>query len=119
MRASLVQAHDQKHFAAPGFLLFCLVSACVVGAINAPGMIAAHDAPAGTAAHSVSAVIADINRINKGDRLTTPLIQQATQRISPVEAPKVSLQRPPVGCDPAFSAVADPTRAAIYRRCAV
>jgi hypothetical protein len=107
MRVSL----DQKLMAAAGFLLFCSIGACVAGATNAPG------APA---ARSAQSEIADINRVNKGDRLTISLIQQAQQKISPpAETAKVSLQRPPLGCDPAFSPVADPARAGIYKRCTV
>jgi hypothetical protein len=101
---------DRKLTIVAGFILSCSIGACVAGATNAPG----------TAARSTPTEIASINRINKGDRLTPSLIQQAQQRLSPsAEGAKASLQRPPLGCDPAFSPVADPARAFIYKRCTV
>ena len=52
-----------------------------------------------------------VNRANKADRL--PL-----KRTSPVSLPAlVAKAHPPVGCDPAFSRVADPARAHIFGRC--
>lgn len=60
-----------------------------------------------------------VNRTNKGDRLpvastsTTHLKNSSSTAMSPA-----SSRRPLVGCDPAFSAIADPARARIYRRCA-
>lgn len=106
MRASL----DQKFAAMSGFLLFCSIGACIAGVANAPA----------TAAHSTRTEIASINRINKADRLTAPPIRQAQQKLSPPAATmNTSLQRPPLGCDPAFSPVAEPTRAAVYKRCTV
>ena len=60
-----------------------------------------------------------VNRANKGDRpavtptSTTPLKNSSSTAMSPA-----SPNRPPVGCDPAFSAIADPIRAHIYKRCA-
>ena len=52
-----------------------------------------------------------VNRTNKGDRL--PL-----KRTSTVSLPAVAVKAPPpVGCDPAFSRVADPARANIFGRC--
>jgi hypothetical protein len=107
MRASL----DQKFAAMSGFLLFCSIGACIAAVANAPAA-AAH--------HSTQTEITDINRINKADRLTAPPIRQAQQKSSPPAATmKTSLQRPPLGCEPAFSPVAEPTRAAIYKRCTV
>ena len=52
-----------------------------------------------------------VNRANKADRL--PL-----KRTSPVSLPAlVAKPQPPVGCDPSFSRVADPTRGHIFGRC--
>jgi hypothetical protein len=53
-----------------------------------------------------------VNRGAKGDRLP----QMATNRQSQIEA-VTPLRRVPLGCDPAFSPIADPTRAHIYKRC--
>jgi hypothetical protein len=106
MRASF----DRTLKVAAGFMLFCSFGACVAGTTNAPV----------TAARSTQTGIVSINRINKSDRLTPALIQQAQQRLSPLaERAKTSLQRPLLGCDPAFSPVADPARASIYKRCTV
>jgi hypothetical protein len=107
MRASF----HQKCMAAIGFLLFCSIGACVASATNAPGA-----AVRGTQTE----IAININRINKGDRVTPSLIQHAQRQLSPLaEGAKAQLQRPPLGCDPAFSSVADPGRAGIYKRCTV
>jgi hypothetical protein len=56
---------------------------------------------------------ASVNRTNKGDRLPLTL-----KRTSNVSSPAVAAKsQPPVGCDPAFSRVADPARAHIFGRC--
>ena len=100
---------DQKLAAASGFLIFCSIAACIVGAASAPR------APA----HGAPTEITNVNRVNKSDQLTASPVRQVQQRSLPAESLKTSLQRPPLGCDPAFSPVADPTRATIYRRCTV
>jgi hypothetical protein len=106
MRATL----DQKLAAISGFLVFCSIGACIAGAASAPA----------AAARSRQPEIAGINRVNKGDRLTVSLIPQAQRKSPPpADSMKTSLRRPPLGCDPAFSPVADPTRAGVYKRCAV
>jgi hypothetical protein len=57
-----------------------------------------------------------INRALKGDRLPQAKIRKdASNRSSP--AMLTAPREPPIGCDPAFSAVADPARAHIFRRC--
>jgi hypothetical protein len=54
-----------------------------------------------------------VNRTNKGDRL--PLALKLTPNMS---SPLVlTLPRPPIGCDPAFSRNVDPARAHIFGRC--
>ncbi|MGA8320194.1 MAG: hypothetical protein WBE48_02180 [Xanthobacteraceae bacterium] len=100
---------DQKLVAASGFLIFCSIAACIVGATNAPG----------ASARGAQTEITNVNRVNKGDQLTASPVRQVQQGLSPAESMKTSLQRPPLGCDPAFSPVADPTRATIYKRCTV
>jgi len=57
------------------------------------------------------------NPINKGDRL------QATASPHGAWAPSAkttsAAKRPPFGCDPLFSPIANPAQAGLYRRCAV
>ena len=54
-----------------------------------------------------------VNRTHKSDRL--PLV---TKHSSTVSSPAVTtLSRPPIGCESAFSRVADPKRAHIFGRC--
>jgi hypothetical protein len=58
-----------------------------------------------------------VNRVFRGDRLTQAPERRA-QRENPGsigEAPV--LKRPPLGCDGAFSPIADPGRAQIFKRC--
>ena len=106
MRASF----EQKLVAASGFLVLCSIGACILGATNG----------ASAAARTVQTEFTAVNRINKGDQLAPALIHQVQQRlVPPAGAMKTSLQRPPLGCDGAFSPVADPARAGIYKRCAV
>jgi len=106
MRASF----DQKLLAASGFLVLCSIGACFLGMTNG----------AGAASRSVQTEITAVNRINKGDQLTPARIHQVQQRLAPPAGViKTSLQRPPLGCDGAFSPVADPARAGIYKRCTV
>jgi hypothetical protein len=100
---------EKKLVAASGFLILCSIGACFLGMTNG----------ADAAARSVQSEITAVNRINKGDELTPALIHQVQQRLAPVPALKTSQQRPPLGCDGAFSPVADPARAGIYKRCAV
>ena len=56
-----------------------------------------------------------VDRATKGDRLRYASASKSTLNSSH-GIPQA--QRPPIGCDPAFSVVADPTHAHIYRRCA-
>ena len=65
------------------------------------------------AASSIRSVIVSLAHIHKGDRL--PL---APKNIPTVPSPVVTtLSRPPIGCEPAFSRVADPKRSYIFGRC--
>jgi hypothetical protein len=59
-----------------------------------------------------------VNRTNKGDQLTAITATSVrAKNSSPTTA--ASSKRPPLGCDPAFSVLADPIHAQIYKRCAV
>ena len=65
------------------------------------------------AASSIQSDIVSVAHTHKGDRL--PL---ATKNIPTVPSPVVTtLSRPPIGCEPAFSRVADPKRSYIFGRC--
>jgi hypothetical protein len=96
---------------------FLVGAASVVAAVvmNAPAAIGASGA-------SISAPTSDslvsVNRANKGDRLS----QAPAERLShstPSTEVVVPPKRVPLGCDPAFSPVADPARGNIYSRCMV
>jgi hypothetical protein len=56
-----------------------------------------------------------VDRTNKGDRLST--VSTAKARVN-APATTVSRTAPPLGCDPAFSKVAEPQKAHIFGRCA-
>jgi hypothetical protein len=100
----------QKFALAAGSLFFCSIVAGLVGATNAPGAVPGAD----------TETVVSVNRAVKGDRLPTTLTQLAHPKLSPTtEASKPVLKRPPLGCDPAFSPVADPARGGIYNRCTV
>ncbi|MGC2075489.1 MAG: hypothetical protein WA728_05540 [Xanthobacteraceae bacterium] len=62
--------------------------------------------------------LVSVNRVNKGDRLSqapTGRLPQSPPSTEAVNPPK----RVPLGCEPAFSPVADPGHANIYKRCMV
>ena len=60
------------------------------------------------AASSIQSVIVSLAHTHKGDRLP----------LAPKNIPVVTtLLRPPMGCEPAFSRVADPKRSYIFGRC--
>jgi hypothetical protein len=54
-----------------------------------------------------------VDRTNKGDRLPSAVQQQPSETIP------AARKRTPLGCDPAFSPVVEPTLAHIYKRCMV
>ena len=89
-----------------GKLKGLMAAAIAVGLIAGafPAVVSTPGA-ARTAQHTIS-----VNRTAKGDRL--PL-----KRTSAVSLPVAVKAHPPVGCDPAFSRVADPARAHIFGRC--
>jgi len=85
-----------------GVMAVALAIGPIAGAFTA---VVSTPGAAGTAQQTVSV------RMNKGDRL--PL-----KRTSTVSLPAVAAKaQPPVGCDPAFSRVADPARTHIFGRC--
>jgi hypothetical protein len=88
-----------------GKLKGLMAAAIAVGLIAGafPAVVSTPGA-ARTAQHTIS-----VNRTAKGDRL--PLKRTSA------ELPVAVKAHPPVGCDPAFSRVADPARAHIFGRC--
>jgi hypothetical protein len=68
-----------------------------------------------SAAASAPIISVTVDRTNKGDRLPYASTSNATP--PPNVAAPTPPKRPPLGCDPAFSPVADPARALIYLRC--
>ncbi len=80
------------------------------------GILAVATTPVG--ARGEQAVSVSVDRINKGDRLPYALRSQPRVNSSlSTTTPQVPPKRPPLGCDPAFSSLADPTQAHIYKRC--
>jgi hypothetical protein len=84
-----------------------LVSSFVAGGVSAITSGNSHE----------SAVAVAVNRANKGDRLTPTVWFQRSQLDTMSTRAKVEPKRVPLGCEPAFSPVADPARAHIYKRC--
>ena len=65
------------------------------------------------AASRIQSDIVSVDDTHKGDRLTV-----APKNISTVLSPVMTtLSRPPIGCESAFSRVADAKRSHIFRRC--
>ncbi len=57
-----------------------------------------------------------VDRTNKGDRL--PSVSISKLHINGASPTVVTRTSPPLGCDPAFSKVAEPQKAHIFGRCA-
>ncbi len=84
-----------------------VLSCCIAGGVSAM--------TGPTVAESNETVTMSVDRTNKGDRLP----QASTPQQHPNDSGMVpaSPKRPPLGCDPAFSTVADPAQTYIFRRC--
>jgi hypothetical protein len=83
----------------------------VVSCLAVTGLAAAVHG-AGATIRTQSGIVS-VDHTHKGDRL--PL---ASKHTSTAPSPVVTtLSRPPIGCDPAFSRVADPKRSHIFGRC--
>lgn len=61
-------------------------------------------------------LVVSVNRANKGDQLPSTSTIHSKSSSSTAMSP-VSPKRPPLGCDRAFSSIADPVHAQIYKRC--
>jgi hypothetical protein len=96
-----VSRRAAKNIAAIG-VVSCLAVTGLAAAIHGAG-----------AAISTQSDVVSVDHTHKGDRL--PL---ASKHTSPVSSPVVTtFSRPPIGCEPAFSRVADPMRSHIFGRC--
>ncbi len=87
------------------------IAAVVVGGFAA-ATVGAMSAP--RAANSASVEVS-VNRTNKADRL-----ESVVAKASPASAPRqsnMSVGRRPVGCEPAFSPLAEPGRRQFFGRC--
>ena len=87
------------------------IAAVVVGSFAAAtlGAMSAPWAASGTSFEL------SVNRTNKGDRLESVLA-----KATPASAPRqssMSTGRRPIGCDPAFSPLAEPGRKQFFGRC--
>jgi len=86
-----------------------LVAIAVFGCLFA-GTFAVATNTAG-AARSERAETHSVDRTSKGDRLAPKPTATTSSRLI------ATMQRVPIGCDPAFSRAADPARAHIFGRC--
>jgi hypothetical protein len=103
--STAIFAQRVRHRAARNVAVVGVVSCLAVTGFAA----AVHGAGA---ASSTQSDIVSVAHTHKGDRL--PL---APKHI-PIPSPVVTaLSRPPIGCEPAFSRVADPKRSYIFGRC--
>jgi hypothetical protein len=94
-----------------------IVAACVLSCLIAAAAVAM--TTPGTAGGAAAAAV---ERSLKGDRLPQAPLTTPTQRSSDNSSAtktETKPQRTPLGCDPAFSPVAEPTRAHYFNRCMV
>ena len=84
----------------------------VVGVVGCLAVTFAAAVSGAGVAFSTQADIVAVDRTHKGNRL--PLAPKHSTVSSPV---LTKLPRPPIGCEPAFSRVADPKRSHIFGRC--
>ena len=94
----------------------------IIGAAAVAAVVMNGPAAGGVSGRSISATTSDrlvsVNRVNKGDQLS-PAPAERLSHSSPSTEAVVAPKRVPLGCDPAFSPVADPARGNIYKRCMV
>ena len=102
-----VQYADELRSAAAAVAACCLIAA---GFASVPGTGASGHAPA----PGIS-----VNRALKGDRLGAATAEQGQKQSPTAGTFQVLPERTPVGCDRAFSPIADPAQAKIYKRCMV
>ena len=97
-------AHNLRLKVAIAVLGCVMVGGCSL--IGAPGDVSAE-----------RTATASVNRVNKGDRLPSLAAAKSFVKGAPSSAASARRQLP-LGCDPAFSPIADPARAGVYKRCA-
>ena len=93
-----------------------LFSICIKGAIAVFGcavLFCGANEPGAAQYEQRTAIVA--NPAKKGDRL--PMTSAAKARTPSFYARPSSPRRPPLGCDPMFSPIADPAHASLYGRC--
>ncbi len=93
-------------------LLIINAAAMVLSLACAAYAVTDHGAASGAAPSATVAV----DRTNKGDRLPQAFPSKQSSS-SLVPAKPDSAKRVPIGCEPAFSPVADPAGARIFLRC--
>jgi hypothetical protein len=94
------------------------IAAATVLSCFVAGGVAAMTGPAVTTAAQSDAI--SVNRALKGDRLPLTARTHRHQSNSPsTQMAPASLKRAPLGCDPAFSPVVEPSMAHIFKRCMV
>ena len=91
------------------------IAAAVVAAVAMDDSLAGGVSETTPAASSNEGSVS-VNRLNKGDRLSSSSVDQLPHNSTSMES-VVPLKRVPLGCDPAFSPFADPELAHIYKRC--
>lgn len=95
-------------------LVVRIVAAAVAGVVL--GSFVLSGASGTSASATVGEGLVSVNRINKGNRLTQAPADRLSHNSTSIEV-VVPPKPVPFGCDPAFSPVADPERAYIYKRC--
>jgi hypothetical protein len=91
------------------FKEFVVAAYLVCMTAGALALMTAHNGSGGEQTASVS-----VDRTNKGDRLPYALSSKTHVNSSLLTTTPKQL---PLGCDPAFGSLADPTRSNIYKRC--
>jgi hypothetical protein len=100
-----------------GFSLKQAVTAALVSCFIASG-VAEMTSP--SVASKGEAVTISVDRANKGDRLPqASLPNNLPNNSTSTGMAPASPNGAPLGCDPAFSSIADPARAHIFKRCTV
>jgi hypothetical protein len=105
-----------------GWKLSCVAGVTLVLTATAAAVVMNGPTAGRVSRASISASTSDrlvsVNRVNKADRLS----QAPPERLShgsPATEAVLPPGRVPLGCDPAFSPVADPARGNIFKRCMV
>jgi predicted phage tail protein len=105
-----------------GSVLSRVVGATLIVATSFAAVMMNGAAAGGISGPSISVTTVEqsvsVNRINKGDRVSQTTANHPSHGPPSTEA-VIPPKRVPLGCDPAFSPVADPVHGTIYKRCMV